>query len=203
MPQPKPFDITTLEVPYGRSKILKAYEDADFHKDETCNDIAYTRHFLPLVTAQQKDRPRPVTKEVQGIYRLKDKGKEYLIYHALFRGTDWKRNEVNFSMLMGRYQLPKFRYEIDPNTNEVITEKTQVQGLDTVYDIPFSKEKAKELIDMSVTGFPTLVIIDPVGGKKYSCLIDEFIKEEFDVLISQKTGLAQYLEERESNNRKK
>jgi hypothetical protein len=203
---PKPIDVKTLaqNVPYGRDTIMKTYEAAKYHRDETTNELAFFRHFYPLVLGQtQNGKPRPVTKEVNQIYRLRNKGKEWLMYNATFRGTDWKRNALDWNYLMCRYQIPIFRYELDPNTNEVIPEKTQIQGLDTVYDIPYSKETAQELISMSPTGTPSLIIIDPAGNKKYSCNQREFVNDDFDKIIDVKSGFAQYIEDREINRSRK
>jgi hypothetical protein len=63
-------ELEKLEIPYGKSKILKAYNDASFDRERTCNERAYDDNFLPLAKGQQEDRPRPITMVVEGIMRL-------------------------------------------------------------------------------------------------------------------------------------
>ena len=124
-------------MPYGKSKIFKAYKDANFldRRDATVNERVFRDHFYPKAIGSQKDRPRPITKEVQGIYRLKHKGKEYLMYHAMFRATDWEKNPIDFNPLMGKYEIPDFQFKGDPHTDEVIDAQTQIMGHETFYVI--------------------------------------------------------------------
>jgi hypothetical protein len=200
-----PEELEKVEVPYGKSKIIKAYKDANFldRRDESINERVWRTHFLPKATGDQQDRPRPITKEVQGIYRSKHKGKEYLTYHAMFRGTDWEKNPIDFNLLMGKYEIPEFQFRRDPHTDEVINAQTQITGHRTHYDIEFTKAKAQELIGMVAEGsLLGLVVIDP-SGKKWSCSKQEFINVDFDELVDRKTGFAAYLEERRSSEKRK
>jgi hypothetical protein len=196
-------ELGKLEVPYGRNRIFKAYKDANFldRRDATTNERVFRDHFYPKAIGSQKDRPRPITKEVQGIYRLKHKGKEYLMYHALFRATDWEKNEMDFSLLMGKYEIPEFHFKRDANTDQVIDAQTQIMGHQTSYDIPFTKEKAQELIEMGIERIG-LTVIDSTG-KKWSCSKQEFINVDFDELVDRKSGFAAYLEERRSSSSEK
>lgn len=196
-------ELGKLEVPYGRNKIFKAYKDANFldRRDATVNERVFRDHFYPKAIGSQKDRPRPITKEVEGIYRLKHKGKEYLMYHALFKGTDWEKNQINFNLLMGKYEIPEFQFKRDPNTDVVIDAQTQITGHETFYDIPFTKEKAKELIEMGIERIG-LTVIDETG-KRWSCSKQEFLNGDFDELVERKSGFATYLEERKSSSSEK
>jgi hypothetical protein len=198
---PKPFDITKLEVPYQRNKTLKYYADYKQERENTIQDRGFYGHFKPLATAQQQQRPREITKEVEQISRLRNKGQEWITYQAVFRSKDWKGNPINFgSMLFGKYQLPQFQLGIDEQTLESDPAKTQVAGWDTYYDIPFTPDTAKELISSSVEGSLTLTVVDTAnGGKRYSCNVDEFVNEDFDTLINLKSGFAEYLDSRNSS----
>ncbi len=177
---PKPFDITKLEVPYQRNKTLKYYADYKQERENTIQDRGFYGHFKPLATAQQQQRPREITKEVEQISRLRNKGQEWITYQAVFRSKDWKG--------------------IDEQTLESDPAKTQVAGWDTYYDIPFTPDTAKELISSSVEGSLTLTVVDTAnGGKRYSCNVDEFVNEDFDTLINLKSGFAEYLDSRNSS----
>lgn len=161
-------------------------------RDATVNERVFRDHFYPKATGDQKDRPRPITKEVEGIYRLKHKGREYLMYHALFRGTDWEKNPIDFNLLMGKYEIPDFQFKRDPHTDEINDAQTQIMGHETFYDIPFTKEKAKELIEMGIERIG-LTVIDETG-KKWSCTKQEFVNGDFDELVERNSGYAAYLE---------
>jgi hypothetical protein len=151
--KPKEIDVKTLEsleFPYGRTKILAEYKKYDYEYDDPVEARVFYRHFRPLAIAQQKDRPRPITMEVQSISRLRHKGDEYLTYQVLYKSEDWRHNPISFSpSSQGTYKIPRFRVEMDPNTNEVKPGSAQIESLTTYYDIPFSKEKAKELLVIS------------------------------------------------------
>jgi hypothetical protein len=195
-----PVELGELEVPYGRSKILAEYKKYEYEWDDPVEARNFYKHFMPLAVAQQKDRQRPITVEVQSVSRLRHKGNEYLTYRVLYRSEDWRHNTLNFCPSnQGTYKVPRFRVDIDPNTNEVRPGTAQIESLQTHYDIPFSKEKANELISMSSEDSPlTLTIIDS-SGRRHSCNPDEFVNEEFESLVDLKTGLAEYMADRDRN----
>jgi hypothetical protein len=192
-------ELEKLEVPYGRSKILDAYKKGGFldKRDESILERNWQRFFYPLATAQQKDRPRPITQQVNGMYRLKHLNKEYIIFHSSWKSTSWKKNPIDFNQLMGRYDIPEFQHEIDPNTNEIVEGKTQISGHTRFYDIPFTKETAKSLIEIGREGMDFIVIDS--HGRKYSCSMNEYINDSYDELIDRKSGFAEYMANRDRN----
>jgi hypothetical protein len=190
-------DINQLQVPYGRNAILARYEKYGRERDPPCHERVWNSWFKPLATAQQKDKPRPVTIEIKQIIRLKHKGKEYLKYGATLRCTDYRRNAIDFYETFGHYELPRFTVQTDPNTEEIIEGSAQVDGHETIYDIPFTKEKVKELLSMSPEdGKIQLTIVDQTG-KRCSCNQNEFLNDSYDELIDRKTGYFEYLRDRD------
>lgn len=92
---PKEIDVNTLEsleFPYGRSKILEAYKKYDYEYDDHIEARVFYKHFKPLAVAQQKERQRPIAVEVQGITRLRHRGKEWLTWRGVYRSEDWRHN---------------------------------------------------------------------------------------------------------------
>jgi hypothetical protein len=84
----------------------------------------------------------------------------------------------------------------------VIPEKTQVSGFVTIYDILFSKAKARELVNMSSDegGAVLSMSTRDQSGKRWSCTKQELVNVDFDELVDRKSGFAAYLEERKSSS---
>jgi hypothetical protein len=193
-------DINQLQVPYGRNAILARYEKYGREREETVHEMVFNRHFKPLAIAQQKSKPRPVTMEVKQITRVKHKGKGFLKYGATLKSSDYRTNAIDFYETFGHYELPKFAVQTDPNTEEIIEGSAQVNGWESVYDIPFTKEKAKELLAMAPeNGSIGLAIVDS-NGKRYSCSQNEFLNDSYDELIDRKTGFSDYLRDKDRRN---
>jgi hypothetical protein len=199
----KEIDVKTLEsleFPYGRSKILAEYKKYEYDYDDPIEARVFYKHFKPLAIAQQKERRRPITVEVQSISRLKHKGNEYLTYQILYKSEDWRHNPISFTpSSQGVYKIPRFRVEIDPNTNEPRPETARIESQITQYDIPFTKEKAMELLGMFSEeiepGPHNLAIVDS-SGRRFSCNVDEFVNMDYDELVNIKTGFSEYMKER-------
>jgi hypothetical protein len=110
--------LESLEFPYGRSKILAEYKKFDYEYDDPVEARNFYKHFKPLAVAQQLERHRPITVEVQSISRLRHQGNEYLTYQGLYKSKDWRHNRINFfPSNQGAYNIPRFHVDIDPNTN--------------------------------------------------------------------------------------
>jgi hypothetical protein len=196
-----------LEFPYGRSKILAEYKKYEYEYDEPIESRVFSKHFRPLASAQQKDRKRPIRMEVHSICRLKHRGQEWITFQVCYRSEDWRHNPISFFPgIQGTYKVPRFRVEIDPNTNEIKKETAQIESLQTFYDISFSKEKVQELLGIFSEdlepGVQNLTIVDS-SGRRHSCSRKEFIDEDYDKLVDKKTGFAAYMEEKERNSQKR
>jgi hypothetical protein len=192
-------ELREIKVPYGRQIIEESWKQAkkDLKNwDPSVNERTFDI-FKAKATEHFKDIKRPITKETQGIYRLKYGGKEYLMHHSLYKSYDWKRNKISWTFLEGRISKPIFHVDIDPNTGEIIDNSAMVDGHETIYDIAYTKEKAQELVDMYSTDAAFQLIVVDQNGRKYSCAVDEFVNGDYDELISIKSGFAQYMEERQ------
>jgi hypothetical protein len=201
--------LESLEFPYGRSKILAEYKKHEYEYDDPIEARVFYKHFKPLAIAQQKDRQRPITVEVQSISRLRYKGNEYLTYQVLYRSEDWRHNPISFTpSSQGVYKVPRFRVDIDPNTNEVRPGTAQIESHQTFYDIPFTPEKAKELLDMfseeMEPGPANLTVVDSgLGGRRFSCNVDEFVNMDYNEPVNLKTGFTEYMKDREGRSNKR
>ena len=207
--KPKEIDVPTLEsleFPYGRTKILEEYKKFEYEYDEPTEARVFYKHFKPWAIGQQKDRPRPIAMAVLSITRLKHRGNEYITYQVHFQSEDWRHNPIGFApSSQGTFKVPKFRCQIDPNTNEIKKGTAQIDSHQTFYDIPFTKDKVLELLEMypedREPGPSNLTVVDPTG-RRYSCSRDEFVNVDYDKLIDRKTGFASYLEEKERKGKK-
>jgi hypothetical protein len=85
-------------------------------------------------------------------------------------------------------------------TYEIKKGSAQIESHQTFYDVPFSKEKAQELLDMFSEdlepGPHNLTIVDSTG-RRQSCNLDEFVNADYDDLVNLKTGFSEWMKERE------
>ena len=85
-------------------------------------------------------------------------------------GKNWKQNPVDFFHVEGTIEgISTFHREIDPQTEQIISETTQVHELKTVYTIPFSKAKVNELSQYFSDDVQFIIKEKATGGRRYSC----------------------------------
>jgi hypothetical protein len=93
-----------------------------------------------------------------------------------------------------------------PNTNEVIQGTAQIESLETHYNVPFTKEKAQELLDMYPEklepGPNNLMIVDS-SVRRFSCNKEEFVEAGYEDLLNLKIGFAEYMADRERSRQKR
>lgn len=115
--------------------------------------------------------------------------KDFIFYERKTVIPDLAGNNENDTEIVGRYDKPKFRNIYNNSTGE--PESVALAGFETVYDIPYSKEKMQEILDSgnsSDTVF-TLSIGTQSGARKYGGFsADDFVNRSFDEL----TQLALY-----------
>ena len=212
-PSSKPREISLeeldqLEFPYKRSLIEAEYKKFEYEYDPPIEARVWSKHFKPLASGQQKNgRRRPITMEVHSVSRLRNKGREWITFQVCYRSEDWRYNPISFSpSSQGVYKMPRFRTEIDVNTNEPKPGTAQIDTHHTFYDIPFSKNKILELLGMfsedMEPGPSNLTVVDS-GGRRHSCNREEFVNEGFDDLVNLKTGFADYMADREKSRQKR
>lgn len=182
---------------FPRPELVQAYAAVGQKYENTGHDRGY-KEWFPLVTANPKLREQQITQKISQLYRFKDwQGKEWFFYDITLRGHDWKGNRKEFYYIEGRIeQMPEFEKEIDPQTEEVIPNTTQVLDMKTIYTIPFSKQKVNELSEYFTEKVSFIIIDRGTGGKRYSCTLKEFTDLAYDELISQKTGFSEYVKMR-------
>ncbi len=175
---------------FPQREVVKAWEDVGQGYELTVHDRTWN-WFFPLVTADPV-KNQEIVKQIQGCYRLKNSNGEWLYYHVLLSGKDWKGNRKEFNYVEGLIEgMPIFTKDIDPSTNEVVAGTTQVLEMTKVYTIPFTKEKFDGVSKYFDTG--TFFAVVDKNGKRYSCNAKEFRDVSYDELIDQKTGLAEYM----------
>jgi hypothetical protein len=170
----RPFDLEANHPLLPRREVIAEHDKVKFDYDKTCHDRAYEQWYALV-------KGRPVTQEVTQIYRRKIPAEgEFLTYNVHFLGKDWKGNDQDFDTLMGRYEKPVFRLDKDPSTQEVTS--TQISSHRTVYDVPFSKNKLDDLLDMSAE--PLSLIVYGSAGRKYGLQsVDDFREGAIEDLI--------------------
>lgn len=170
----KPFDLEKYHPLYPRREILAEYEKVKFDYEKTVHDRAYEQ-WHALV------KGRAVTQEVTQIYRKKITGEgEFLLYNVSLIGEDWKGNVQDFGTLMGRYEKPIFRLDKDPATQTITT--TQISSHKTIYDIPYTKQKLDELLNMASE--PVSMIVYGSAGRRLGVLsLDDYKNGSLEDLV--------------------
>jgi hypothetical protein len=176
-------------------EVVKAYDDAGDDSqvyERTCHDRAY-EWFYSQVTGKDSIKNQEIEQRISNLMRVRDKGGEWLVYGVGLFGKNWKGNRVDFYHTEGKIEgMPIFTKEIDPQTDQVVPGSTQVFEMKTIHNIPFSKKKIEELSQYFVA--PSFIVVsNTMGGRKYSCSLEEFRDLPYDELISLKTGFTEYM----------
>lgn len=138
-------------------KVKDAYDEAGLDYFMTAYDNNESR-FNKLAAK------RKVTGKINQLYRVRtQEGKEYFYYQEALTGTDYKGNEIHFPAVVGKYDMPIFRNEYDPE-HELIR-AVEVTRHDTVYELPFSAA-ALDGVASKITEQTSFVIIGV--GRRYS-----------------------------------
>jgi hypothetical protein len=143
-----------------------------------------------LVTGNERLKEQPIEQSINNVMRHKNKDGEFLTFQMALTAKNWKGNKVSFWYDQGGRidHYPEFTKEIDPQTDEVVSNTTQINELKTLYTIPWSKEKFNELepyfsdiIGFSIEGKGT-------ASRRYSCSLEEFRDLEWDELVKARTA---------------
>lgn len=161
--------------------ITAEFEKVKFDYEPTVHDRAYDQ-FYKLV------KGRDIFITTSQILRIRITGKgEFLLHGGSFRGTDWKDNQCDFYTLLGRYEKPIFRKEKDPATQEVTS--TQISSHETIYTIPFTKQKLTEILEFASESVSLAVQDGPTGRIWGIQSLDDFKEGSIeDLVVSSKTG---------------
>jgi hypothetical protein len=174
---------------FPKQELIKAYEAAGQKYEYTGVDRLWEMHFYPKVTGNPKLKEQDIQIKIPQLYRRKDaKGKEWLTYNVSMRGMDWKGNPVDFSYVEGIIEgMPTFHYEVDPKTDEIIKESTQILETHKIYTIPFSKEKIAEISEHFIHPVHC-IIVDGFSNRRYSCSsARDFAERDYEELLDKVT----------------
>ena len=169
-PRPKDLNEDQAWNPLSpRREIIEAYQAVNFPYEKTGQDRVADRWY-----ALVKGRPEKITQEIAGFYRqrIPNEG-EYLFYNVLLRGEDWKGNEHDLPLIRGRYQIPIFRREKNPETDKVTA--PEIHDQKTCYDIKWSQELFDKLLESAID--PVSLTVYGPGAKRLSVLSAEDYRE--------------------------
>lgn len=152
-----------------RREVIEAYDNVDFSYESTIQDRVASRWYSLV-----KGRYEKITQEVQQIYRrrIPNQG-DYVFYNVLLHGDDWKGNEHTLPLVIGKYQMPIFKKEKNPETEKITT--NEVMDHRTIYDIPWSKETFDKLLDSAVE--PISLIVYGSAGRRLGISSPEDFRE--------------------------
>ena len=176
LPQPnlKAKDLPQDLLPH--KEILAAYQEAgqEFKFDSDASGEARVwNRFWPMINGNVRTKNQNIEQQISGLYRVKDKGKEWLTYHILLIGSDHKGEQKDFPLFVGKVAgIPIFEKKLNPDTEEIET-GAMIHDHKTLYQIPFTKEKVKEL-EPYFTDKVGFTVIDR-SGKRHSCSLKEFM----------------------------
>lgn len=160
-------------------KVLAKYEEAKQQYNPTAHDLE-EQLFNRLC------KGRPVKSLINSIYRIRlPNGSEFLYYSEVLIGSDHVGNEKRFTHIVGRYEEPVFYYRYNPDTSAA--EAVEITRHQTVYEIPWSKEKFDELTKR-LSDAPYFYVVG--SSRKYAVpTMEQFRDLSFDQLVELgKTG---------------
>jgi hypothetical protein len=186
---------TQFELSPRLKKIVQAYQEANlpyFKAPDDDRDVRFN-HIA-------KKRPDTVKKYVVWVFRVKaaptsnkkskeTPPKEYLVYYQHQTALAHNDDEVSYSGNVGVWSKPLSKLA---KTADGEPERYKPAGNEWVYEIPFSKEKLKEIIDSSETEVTQFYLCHAAksgdnwignNNKQYSIHnVDDFINGSFDEL---------------------
>ena len=159
-----------------RKEVLEEYAKAKYPYEKTVHDRAGDEFY-----ALTKGKADKMTQEISQCYRMSIPMEgEFIFYNATIRGEDWKGNEHDYAVLEGRYSMPIFRKEKDPQTDKVTT--SQINDHKQVCDIPWSKDKFDELLK-SATDNLSLIIYGSAGRRLSISTVDDYREGTIEDLV--------------------
>jgi hypothetical protein len=174
-------------------QVLKAYEQVGHEYEKSCHDRVWDWWYAQ-VTGKESIRNQPIEQRIDQMMRQKDKNGEWLTYHISLFANNWKGNRVDFAHLEGKIEsYPIFHNDVDPQTDEIVPGTTQVQDMKTIYTIPFTSKRIQELSPYFSDTITFTIKAREVGGRRYSCTLEEFQNMPYDDLVNLKAGFTDYM----------
>jgi hypothetical protein len=168
------------EMPWNplspRREVIQAYLEVDFPYEITIQDRVASRWYAAV-----KNRTDKITQEIVQIYRrrIPNQG-DFVFYNVHLYGDDWKGNEHCLPLVMGKYMLPIFKREKNPETEKVTTNEVMDQRI--VYDIPWTKEGFDKLVKSSIDPV-SLIVYGSAGRRLGISSLEDFREGTTDDLI--------------------
>jgi hypothetical protein len=182
-------DLSKRELLAPHKEVLAECLKYNQEYERNGRDRLYER-FYSEVNGKETLRNQPLEQSISSMSRHKDRNGEWLTFQMAVFGKNWRGNRVDYWYDQGGRidGMPEFHVEVDPQTEQVIPESTQINGIKTKYVLPFTKEKVNELLEFAgddTIGFSVKERGD--AGRRYSCTLEEFRDLPFDELIALKT----------------
>jgi len=67
--------------------------------------------------------------------------------------------------------MPELERHIDPATDQVVADSTQISEKKKIYTVPFSKEKVNELSEYFTEAVNFIVVDRGAQGRRYTCTL--------------------------------
>ncbi|GEM_PF-2206119 len=124
---------------------------------------------------------------VVSMYRIKHQSKEYIYYYRELVGKDFLGNTHKaFEQDIGVIEKPEVNYAMNTEGEVKGTHFEMVKE----YDIPFSKQKALEILKQGRKPTVNFYVMEE-SGFKFKVDEDEFLNMDFDTVV--KIGRGQYV----------
>jgi len=182
-------------------RVLEDYAKAGQIYEETVHDRAW-KHFYALVNGNDKTKSQELDQKISSLYRIRDSKGEWLTYGLTLIGKNWKGNRCDFFHSEGLIEnLPVWNWEIDPVTDKIMPNSTQVFELKKAYTIPFTKTKINELAPYFTDNCQ--FVVKAKDGRRYSCSQREFCELGYQELIDLKTGFTEYMNSKQQSHQQR
>lgn len=160
--------------------VLKAYQEADYEYIDTSQDML-ERNFWREVLKDDGTPYAPLIYNTVRIVRIKIGGKEYMTYDERITGQNFVGNEMQLTLLKGKYSKPIFKREFDPRSRKVIGK--EITRHEVVYEIEFDRAKIEDLLTRNVDNEAHFYVYVP-GGRRYSIMsAEDFLEGTYDELV--------------------
>jgi hypothetical protein len=184
----KQLTVKEVEKLCPAQQILEAYKETngEFEHEKTVHD----RFFDIWYSKISENEKQPIYLRIDSISREKVKDKEYLFGHCTYIGKDWLGNQKTFDHIYGKIDhIPIWEREanIDPETHSMkpTYKISGVMDHRTEYTIPFSKEKAEELLESARENIQ--FVVHGGNNRKYSCTKEQFLNDSIEDIVESHT----------------
>jgi hypothetical protein len=137
---------------------------------------------IKVFMEKAKTSGKPVKREINSIYRLKQGNKEYFIYNQKLSSQDSLENYIEcWFPNIGKYEKPSFSFITNPETGAKIADS--IRSTEIIYELEWKKDWTPELEAVVVNDIDNLIVIP--GNRHYGGFsFDEFKERTFDELVT-------------------